>query len=83
MDGNKRAKKENTQCRDYAQCRTCLLLFDLYVDTYTYTHTLVTVWPMKRVAPTAVTQGEDAGHDGQSYTHGFIVTATNLNMSCC
>ena len=25
-----------------------------------------TVWPMKRVAPMAVTHGEDAGHDGQS-----------------
>ena len=27
---------------------------------------LPTVWSTKRVAPTAVTQGDDAGHDGQS-----------------
>ena len=28
----------------------------------------VATWPTKRVAPTAVTQGEEAGHDGHSCT---------------
>lgn len=37
---------------------------------------LPAVWPTKRVAPTEVTQGEDAGHDGQSF--GMLSTLAEV-----